>query len=62
MYFYPELPRLPHITEYFMMYCHDGYPPKTALPYLPLRFTRVSHVNKAGLYFYPELPRLPRIT
>ena len=44
-----------------MKYRHEGVPPKTALPHLPLHFTRVLHVNKAGLYFYPKLPRLPHI-
>ena len=44
-----------------MMYRHEWVPPKTALPHLPLRFTRDLHVNKAGLRFYPEIPRLPHI-
>ena len=44
-----------------MMYSHDGYPLKTALPHLLLRLTRVLHVITADLYFYAELPRLPYI-
>ena len=43
------------------MHRHEWFPPRTALPHLPLGFTRHLHVNKADMRFYAELPRLPYI-